>query len=324
MQMAVTEAVCVTGASGFIGSWVVRLLLERGYTVHATVQSLENWKETKHLEAMEGAKERLKLFQMDLLDYESIEAAINGCTGVFHLAMPNTIEAVEDPEKQLMDPGIKGTLNVLEAAHKAKVKRVVLTSSVSAFIPNPKWPAETPLDETCWTDLDYCKQNGIWYPVAKTQAEKAAWEFSKEKGLDVVAINPGTALGTILPPDFNASLAMIVRLVNGNKEEYGNFYMGCVHVRDIAKSQVLLYETPSASGRHLCVESITHWSDFAELTAKLYPEYDVPKFTGVTQPGLARVKNAPKKLIDLGVEFMPMEQIIKDSVSSLKEKGFLK
>ncbi|XP_057841022.2 phenylacetaldehyde reductase isoform X2 [Cryptomeria japonica] len=113
-----------------------------------------------------------------------------------------------------MDPGIKGTLNVLEAAHKAKVKRLVLTSSVSAFVPNPKWPANTPLDETSWTDIDYCKQNGIWYPVAKTLAEKVAWEFSKEKGLDVVAVNPGTALGPILPPDFNASLAMIVRLVS--------------------------------------------------------------------------------------------------------------
>ncbi|XP_059076101.1 phenylacetaldehyde reductase-like isoform X3 [Cryptomeria japonica] len=117
-------------------------------------------------------------------------------------------------QKQLMDPGIKGTLNVLEAAHKAKVKRLVLTSSVSAFVPNPKWPADTPLDETSWTDIDYCKQNGIWYPVAKTLVEKVAWEFSKEKGLDVVAINPRTTLGPILSPDFNASLAMIVRLVN--------------------------------------------------------------------------------------------------------------
>uniref|UniRef100_A0A0D6R743 NAD-dependent epimerase/dehydratase domain-containing protein n=1 Tax=Araucaria cunninghamii TaxID=56994 RepID=A0A0D6R743_ARACU len=322
--MGVGEAVCVTGASGFIGSWVVRLLLERGYAVHATVQNLENWKETKHLEEMEGAEERLKLFQIELMDYESIQAAINGCVGVFHLAMPNTIEAVSDPEKQLLDPGIKGTLNVLEAAHKAKVKRVVLTSSVSAIIPNPKWPKDTPLDENCWTDLDYCKQNGIWYTVAKTLAEKAAWEFSKEKGLDIVAINPGTALGPILPPDMNASMAMIIRLLSGHKEEYRNFFMGCAHVRDIAKAQILLYETPSASGRHLCVESIAHWSDFAELTAKLYPEYDVPKFTSVTQPGLVRVKNAPKKLIDLGMEFTSMEQIIKDCVSTLKAKGFLK
>merc|ERR1719285_1318945 len=273
---------------------------------------------------MEGAKEKLKLFQMDLMDYPSILAAVDGCTAVFHLAMPNTIEAVEDPQRQLLDPGIKGTLNVLEAAHKTKVKRGVLTSSVSALNPNPKWPAETPITEDCWTDLDYCKQNGIWYTVAKTLAEKAAWDFAKEKGLDLVAINPGTALGPILPPDMNASMAMIIHLLNGSNEEYRHFFMGCAHVRDIAKAQILLYETPSASGRHLCVESIAHWSDFAELTAKLYPESNVSKFTSVTQPGLLRVKNASKKLIDIGVEFTPMEQIIKDCVSTLKEKGFLK
>eukprot|EP01018_Ginkgo_biloba_P001127 Gb_08604 [translate_table: standard] len=322
--MGLEETVCVTGASGFIGSWVVRLLLERGYYVHATVQNLENEKETKHLEAMDGAKERLKLFQIELMDYDSLDAAISGCAGVFHLAMPNTIEAVEDPETQLLDPGIKGTMNVLKAAHKTKVKRVVLTSSVSAIIPNPKWPADTPLDENSWTDLDYCKQNGIWYTVAKTLAEKAAWDFSKETGLDVVAINPGTALGPILPPDMNASMAMIVRLLQGYTEEYRNFFMGCAHVKDIAKAQILLYETPSASGRHLCVESISHWSDFAELTAKLYPEYTVPKFTGVTQPGLVRVKNASKKLIALGLDFTPMEQIIIDCVTTLREKGLLK
>lgn len=321
--MGSKETVCVTGASGFIGSWIVRLLLERGYSVQGTVQDLGNEKETKHLVAMEGAKERLKLFQIDLLDYDSIEAAINGSVGVFHLASPCIVEEVKDPQSQLLDPAVKGTMHVLQAAQKAKVRRLVLTSSISAITPSPNWPSDVPKDENCWTDLDYCKQNGIWYPASKTLAEKAAWDFAKEFGLDVVVINPGTVMGPILPPAINASMGMFLHLLQGGTDGYQNFYMGCVHVKDVAEGHILLYETPSASGRHLCVEAITHWSDFAETVAKLYPEYKIHRFTEVTQPGLLRVQNGAKKLIDLGLVFTPMEQVIKDSVSSLKEKGFL-
>jgi hypothetical protein len=64
-------------------------------------------------------------------------------------------------QAQLLDPAVKGTMHVLQAAQKAKVKRVVLTSSISAIIPSPNWPANVPKDENCWTDLDYCKDNGV-------------------------------------------------------------------------------------------------------------------------------------------------------------------
>ncbi|XP_057724532.1 phenylacetaldehyde reductase-like [Arachis stenosperma] len=321
--MSESEVVCVTGGSGCIGSWLVHLLLTRGYTVHATVKDLKDDTETKHLEALEGASTRLRLFQIDLLQYETIVAAVRGCSGVFHLASPCIVDEVHDPQKELLDPAIRGTMNVLEAAKEAGVKRVVVTSSVSAITPSPGWPSDVVKTEDCWTDTEYCKQKGLWYPLSKTLAEKAAWDFAKEKGLDVVVVNPGTVMGPVISPRLNASMIMLVRLLEGCDETYENFFMGSVHFKDVALAHIMVYENKTATGRHLCVEAISHYGDFVAKVAELYPQYNVPKIPRDTQPGLLRAKDGSKKLMDLGLEFIPMEKIIKDAVESLKSKGFI-
>lgn len=149
---------------------------------------IEDDTETKHLEALEGADSRLRLFQIDLLDYNSIVSALNGCAGVFHLASPCIVDQVQDPQvqfpspnplnllishflkflgffffsqRELLDPAIKGTKNVLTAAKEAGLGRVVVTSSISAIIPSPKWPADVIKGEDCWTDLEYCKEKQV-------------------------------------------------------------------------------------------------------------------------------------------------------------------
>lgn len=318
------ETVCVTGSSGFIGSWLVQLLLNRGYTVHATVQDLNDKKETAHLLALEGADENnLKLFQMDLLDYDSIVAAVKGTAGVFHLASPNVIGKVQDPQKELLEPAIDGTKNVITAAKEVGVKRVVVTSSISSIVPSPNWPVDVPKSEACWTDEDYCKKNELWYPLSKLWAEKAAWDVAAEKGVEVAVVNPATVLGPVLPPILNSSMAAILGILQGSTETYADFYMGCVHVKDVAMAHILLFENKSATGRHLCCKDISHFSDLAAKVAELYPEYNVARFPKDTQPGLLRKENAGKKLMDLGLQFTPLDQIIKDSVESLKSKGYV-
>ncbi|XP_058075098.1 phenylacetaldehyde reductase-like [Magnolia sinica] len=320
--MAERGRVCVTGGSGFIGSWLVRLLLDRGYSVNATVQHLGDERETKHLQSLEGAESRLQLFEIDVVDYNSLLHPIRGTVGVFHLASPNVLDRVQDPQRELLHPAVQGTINVLEAAKACGVDRVVVTSSTAAIIPSPGWPADAIKGEDCWTDEEFCRQNEIWYPLSKTLAEKAAWEFAKEKGLDVVVVNPGVVMGPILPPAIGASMGILIRLLQGCTDPYENIHMGVVHLKDAALAHILVYENPSASGRHLCVEAISHFSDFAAKVAELYPEYNVPSFPKDTQPGLLRAQNPSKKLIELGLKFIPMEEIIKDCVEFLKRKGY--
>ncbi|KAJ8449453.1 hypothetical protein Cgig2_002250 [Carnegiea gigantea] len=91
------KVVCVTGASGFIASWVVKLLLQRGYFVNGTVLDLNNGTQTDHLLALEGANERLHLFEADLMVEGSFDSAVSGCEGVFHTASPVNFD-VKDPQ----------------------------------------------------------------------------------------------------------------------------------------------------------------------------------------------------------------------------------
>ncbi|RLN42239.1 uncharacterized protein C2845_PM01G22170 [Panicum miliaceum] len=176
--------------------------------------------ETDHLLALAaGAGEgRLRIFRCDLLDGAVLLDAARVCSGVFHLASPCIIDPVSDPRyncpKQLIVPAAEGTLNVLRAAKEAGgVRRVVVTSSNAAIMPSPGWPAGEVPDERCWTDIDYCEKNGLWYSASKTLAEKAAWKFAEENGLGVVVVNPSCVMGPIIPPTINSSMPILLRLL---------------------------------------------------------------------------------------------------------------
>ncbi|WVZ68344.1 hypothetical protein U9M48_017297 [Paspalum notatum var. saurae] len=307
--------VCVTGGSGFIGSWLVRLLLGRGYTVHATVKNLHDEGETKHLQAMDGAGARLRLFQMDLLDPASVRPAVEGARGVFHLASPN----------ELVEPAVKGTLSVLHAARDCGVGRVVLVSSQTAMVPNPSWPAGKVIDEDSWADIELIRKHKLWYNLSKTVAEKAAWDFVQKEGLQMqlVVLNPALVLGPTLTPSITASLKVFLQIMQGKRFDMDEYFIGCVDVRDVAQSLVALYENPSAEGRHLCLESAERMVDFTNKLADLYPALPVERIQEDRQGWVVRAKNPSKKLINLGVRFTPFDKTITDTMDCFKSKGLI-
>jgi cinnamoyl-CoA reductase len=312
------ETICVTGAGGFIASWLVKLLLEKGYTVKGTVRNPDDPK-NGHLREIEGAKERLILCKADLLDYESLKEAINGCHGVFHTASPVT----DDPE-QMVEPAVIGTQNVIIAAAEAKVRRVVFTSSIGAVYMDPNRSPDAVVDESCWSDLEFCKNTKNWYCYGKAVAEQAAWEMAKEKGVDLTVVCPVLVLGPILQPTINASIIHILKYLNGSAKTYANSIQAYVHVKDVALAHILVYEAPSASGRYLCAESVLHRGEVVEILAKFFPEYPIP--TKCSDEKKARVKPykfSNQKLKDLGLEFTPVKQSLYDTVLCLQDKGHL-
>uniref|UniRef100_A0A453JS51 NAD(P)-binding domain-containing protein n=1 Tax=Aegilops tauschii subsp. strangulata TaxID=200361 RepID=A0A453JS51_AEGTS len=96
-EMASQPRVCVTGAGGYIASWLVKLLLARGYAVHATVRDPCDPKNA-YLKQLDKALENLRLFKADMLDYDAVATAFVGCDGVFHLASPVPIDKMVDKE----------------------------------------------------------------------------------------------------------------------------------------------------------------------------------------------------------------------------------
>ncbi|CAI0455760.1 unnamed protein product [Linum tenue] len=150
---------CVTGGTGFIAAYLIKSLLQHGHTVRATVRDPGDEDKVGFLWELEGAKERLKLVKADLLVPESFDDAVRGVDGVFHTASPVLVPYDDNIQESLIDPCIKGTLNVLRSCSKSQtVKRVVLTSSCSSIRYRFDAQAASPLDESNWTDLDYCKR----------------------------------------------------------------------------------------------------------------------------------------------------------------------
>ncbi|XP_074278917.1 cinnamoyl-CoA reductase 1-like [Silene latifolia] len=312
------QTVCVTGAGGFIASWLIKLLLEKGYTVKGTVRNPDDPK-NGHLKAMEGAKERLIMCKADLEDFESLKAAITGCHGVFHTASPVT----DDPE-QMLEPAVKGTRNVIVAAADAKVKRVVFTSSIGTVYMNPNRSPDKVVDESCWSDLEFCKNTKNWYCYGKTVAEQVAWETAKELGVDLVVVNPVLVLGPLLQPSVNASTVHILKYLTGSAKTYANSVQLYVHVKEVALAHVLVYENPLANGRYICAESALHRGEVCEILAKFFPEYPIPtKCSDEVNPRAKPYKFTNQKVKDLGLEFTGVKQCLYETVKCLQEMGHL-
>ena len=98
----------VTGATGYVASWLVKKLLDEGYVVHATVRDPDNKQKLQYLDALaEKASGSIRYFKADLLKKDGFKEAMEGCEIVFHTASP-FINKVKDPQKDLIDPALKG------------------------------------------------------------------------------------------------------------------------------------------------------------------------------------------------------------------------
>ncbi|MDR9442071.1 MAG: SDR family oxidoreductase [Schleiferiaceae bacterium] len=342
--------VLVTGATGYVAGWLVKRLLEEGHTVHATVRQPAHQEKRAHLDELgEKLPGTLKIFQADLLEEGSFAQAMEGCSVVFHTASPFTLN-VEDPQKELIDPAVKGTENVLQQAKKnPTVQRVVLTSSCAAIYTDASDTAQAPeggLTEAHWNETASLEYQP--YSYSKTLAERRAWELAQEQQQwDLVTINPSFVLGPALQKGdvTSESYNLLRQLGDGTmKQGVPRMGIGLVDVRDVAEAHYRAAFTPTAQGRYI---TSGHNTDFLEIAQQLLPRYGgpypiprkaLPKWLLLligplvnkifSRKMVRRNVNVPfrvnnqkiKKELDLN--FRPMRETVEDSFQYMIDSGF--
>ncbi|MFD2515084.1 NAD-dependent epimerase/dehydratase family protein [Pontibacter locisalis] len=276
------EIVLVTGGTGYIGSWVVKMLLEKGYTVRMTVRNKGKKESYAFLSEIASiAKGSLEIWEADLLKEGSFEEAATGSDAIIHLASPFTLR-FKDAQKELIDPAVKGTKNVLQAATKSgTVKKVVLTSSVAAVHGDNIDMKEQGLEE--FTEEQFNTSSSLThqpYSYSKVMAEKEAWKIhDAQEFWKLVVINPSFVMGPSLSPASNSeSLSFIKDMLSG-KYYLGapELMFGFVDVRDVAKAHVLALENEMAAGRHILAERTTGVYEASQLIkGKFGNKYKLP------------------------------------------------
>jgi nucleoside-diphosphate-sugar epimerase len=252
--------------------------------VHGTVRSLSRPDKVDHLKSLPHAAERLKLFEADLLKPASFDEAVTGCEGVFHTASPFFVSTPKDPEADMLAPAKQGTQAVLAAAKKAGVKSVVVTSSMAAVMIKSVEDGHV-WTEKDWSDVDDLRKRERWYPLSKTLAERAAWDFHEAEGepFKLSVINPCLVVGPMLQPSMNESSQLMANFITGKRTSVPNDCMSFVDVRDTAVAHILAYESADAGGtkatalstgqgRFTAVAESVTWAASLEALAKGLPK----------------------------------------------------
>ncbi|PIA50003.1 hypothetical protein AQUCO_01300620v1 [Aquilegia coerulea] len=322
-------SVCVTGGAGYIASWLIMRLLRHGYSVRATVRSDPKFKEdASHLVKLHGAQERLQIFDADLETPESFEPVINGCIGVFHLSHPMDFEGTMSKET-IIKTSVEGILGILQACLKYKtVKKVVYTSSIAAASLFDTTKNIKEIDENQWSDAEMIRKLdfiGAAYIASKTLTERAALEFSKEHGLDVVTILPSTIIGPFINSTLPSSFPMTLPLIFGNEEHARFMKTGhFVHIDDVASAQIFLFECSKAVGRHICNKTDVTIQEIANILILKYSEHLLPNDYLSKWEEEKPDHFSSKKLTELGFKFKyGLEEMIDGALQCCQDKGLL-
>ncbi|SES04232.1 dihydroflavonol-4-reductase [Tranquillimonas rosea] len=270
------HSVLVTGATGFIAKHIVLKLLDRGHTVVASARSKRREGELRAALGPnltdQNALERLHVVALDLDKDEGWDAAMQDVDVLIHTASPFPMAQPEE-ESLVVRPAVDGTLRALGAAHRAGVKRTILTSSSVAVMNTSLSDGRPAYDETDWSDTD--DPRATPYVKSKTLAERAAWDFVETEAaeMQLTTINPALVVGAPLDGNFGTSVQLIQRILNHQDPIQPPLGFPCVDVRDVAEMHVRAMERVETAGRRYIAAAEFLWlREMAEQLKATFPD----------------------------------------------------
>jgi len=342
--------VLVTGGAGYVASWLVKYLLEDGYSVRITVRDKSDVAKYGHLEKIASStRGSLVVYEGNLLEKDAFKQAMNGCNVVFHTAQPYLLSGIKNPQKQLIDPSFEGTRNVLQTVNDTHtVKKVVFTSAISAVygdisdLQNIKGEVFT---EKYWNKSSNLKHQPLGF--SKTVAEREAWRIHDEQDQwKMATLNPARILGpSLTAKSKSGSIDFIQRLANGTfKNGVADVKYGFVDVRDVAHAHIFAAQDEHAIGRFILVKEVKSILEIAKILSDKFGEtYPFPRtllskrmlfFLGFAH-GYSRkfvVENVGKKLKfdntksrhELGVYYKSIEEAAIELMQFVIDQNLLK
>jgi nucleoside-diphosphate-sugar epimerase len=263
--------VLVTGGTGFLGSYIIKHLVEKGYKVRA----IRREKAVLPFYIPKEIFEKVEWVTGDILDVVSLEEAMDGVDQVIHAAA--VVSFLKADRKNMYQVNVEGTANVVNISIEKNVKRLVYISSVAALGRTAHGGSVN--EDRKWED----NKVNTHYAKSKYKAELEVWRGSAE-GLNTIILNPSTILGY---GDWNSSSCAIFRSVYNEFKWYSPGINGFVDVEDVAKATVLLMESNISDKRYIVNGDNWHFKQLLETMASNFHKKKPYKETTPTLIGIA-------------------------------------
>jgi nucleoside-diphosphate-sugar epimerase len=344
--------VAVTGASGYVGSWVVTALMKRGYTVHACVTDTDNPDKTEHLKALNAQfPGRLELYTANLLDAGSYDRPFADCCAVAHVGTAMAYGGANS-SRQVYEGAVDGTRSVLDSVRKSdRIRRFVYTSSFSAIghpakpgyvFSESDWASQNRERDENWS-LDRLDENGeTAYAMAKVEAEHLVNRTAEEDGrFDAISVCPLVVLGPLLSRAHDLAFSWqwyLGRMLRGKPcKRAWQALWNIVDVRDVGEAQALILGSDACTNGSRYQLSATDESGeldvfrLQEHLQKLFPHIEVGGAPPEMDAYLEKhggVFDAPRARCDLardelGLETHAIEDTLRDTGRTLIDLGLI-